>query len=66
MLNVTDFIITDLYFDFCCSLQVETVEKLILARVKEREQLLKVPRRCCGLQPMPKGPEVLGKVMLEN
>ncbi|XP_041360659.1 structural maintenance of chromosomes flexible hinge domain-containing protein 1-like [Gigantopelta aegis] len=42
--------------------QVETVEKLIQARMKEREQLLKVPRRCCGLQSMPKGPEVLGKI----
>ncbi|XP_071103421.1 structural maintenance of chromosomes flexible hinge domain-containing protein 1-like isoform X1 [Haliotis cracherodii] len=38
------------------------VDKLVAARVKEREQLLKVPRRLCGLPPAPKDHEVLGKI----
>ncbi|KAH9491934.1 Structural maintenance of chromosomes flexible hinge domain-containing protein 1 [Bulinus truncatus] len=41
---------------------VETVEKLISARVKEREQVLKTPRRACTLPLAETDTDVLGKI----
>nr|KAG5694799.1 hypothetical protein BaRGS_019176 [Batillaria attramentaria] len=39
----------------------DSVEKLITARMKERDQLLHKPRRLCGLAPAPDEPDVIGK-----
>ncbi|KAK7480663.1 hypothetical protein BaRGS_00028135 [Batillaria attramentaria] len=48
----------------------DSVEKLITARMKERDQLLHKPRRLCGLAPAPDEPDVIGKIghlaMIEN
>uniref|UniRef100_A0A2C9LS70 Uncharacterized protein n=1 Tax=Biomphalaria glabrata TaxID=6526 RepID=A0A2C9LS70_BIOGL len=42
---------------------VETVDKLIAARVKEREQVLRSPRRTCSLSPAETSDtDILGKV----
>ena len=35
-------------------------------KTKEKEQLMKLPRRMCGLQPALKDPEVLGKVSVDR
>ncbi|KAK6167424.1 hypothetical protein SNE40_021458 [Patella caerulea] len=39
-----------------------SIQKLIDGRIRERDQLLQVPRRRCGLAPGFTGPEVLGKI----
>ncbi|CAL1539296.1 unnamed protein product [Lymnaea stagnalis] len=41
---------------------VDTVDKLIVARVKEREQVLKAPRRTCALLPADSDADILGKI----
>ncbi|XP_059139967.1 structural maintenance of chromosomes flexible hinge domain-containing protein 1-like [Physella acuta] len=41
---------------------VETVDKLISARIKEREQVLKAPRRTCALLHADSDGDVLGKI----
>ncbi|XP_025090642.1 structural maintenance of chromosomes flexible hinge domain-containing protein 1-like isoform X1 [Pomacea canaliculata] len=49
---------------------IESVEKLIGVRIKERDQILSTPRRTCGLAPAPDEPDVLGKIghlaLIEN
>ncbi|RUS91659.1 hypothetical protein EGW08_000632 [Elysia chlorotica] len=43
-------------------MSVETVNSLIQARIKEREQVLHSPRRKCGLGPTDREPGILGKI----
>ncbi|BFZ21319.1 hypothetical protein BsWGS_24357 [Bradybaena similaris] len=41
---------------------VDTVDKLIAARIKDREQVLRTPRRSCLLPPIEQEPDILGKI----
>ena len=43
-------------------LQIAAVDDLIKEKTQEKENLMKQPRRMCGLQPAIKDPEVIGKV----